>query len=151
MPNSRSARPTGVSRCRSTTSPAFGVRKKWLAPPLYSAQNTPLAVLPPRAPLGHQARSLQGELHPGVAQVDAVLLPQLLVKVPHGAVKILLPIQLPHLLDSRHGHPPGTRGAPPPVIQPVIAVPFVSPPPAPHLPHADPHNLRCLPPRDPLR
>ena len=70
---------------------------------------------PALPPLLHQTGSLQGQLHPRITEPDAVLFPQLLVKVPHGAVKILLPIQLPHLLDSRHGHPPGTRLPPPPV------------------------------------
>jgi len=35
------------------------------------------------APLRHQARSLQRWLHPRVAQLDLVFIPQFLVKVPH--------------------------------------------------------------------
>jgi hypothetical protein len=35
------------------------------------------------APLRRQARSLQRWLHPRVAQLDLVFIPQFLVKVPH--------------------------------------------------------------------
>src|SRR6266853_6634363 len=42
IPNSASARPTCVRRCRSTLPPTFGVSQKWLPRSLYNAQNNPL-------------------------------------------------------------------------------------------------------------
>ena len=63
----------------------------------------------------HQARPLQSLLHPGVAQFDAVLGLQLLVKMSHIEIKILLPIESQHLLHRLHRHPFGTRLPPPPI------------------------------------
>jgi len=53
----------------------------------------PLAVLAALAPRLYQSRSLQGLLHPGVTQLDLVFCSQLLVKVLHVEVKVLLLIQ----------------------------------------------------------
>src|SRR6266567_3803763 len=47
------------------------------------ASRPPLAMRPTLATFLHQPRSLQRQLHPGVAQRGPVLLPQLLVEVPH--------------------------------------------------------------------
>src|SRR6266851_5248693 len=49
----------------------------------------------------YQPGSLQGQLHPGVAELNLVLLAQLLVKMPHVQIEILLAIQ------SQHLAPPG--------------------------------------------
>ena len=58
-------------------------------------QRPPLAPLAMRSALAsarHQARSLQRLLHPGVTQFDPVLGLQLLVKVLHVQIEILLPV-----------------------------------------------------------
>ena len=51
---------------------------------------SPLAMHAPLPPLLHQPRPLQRQLHPRVAQLDAVPFLQLLVKMPHVQVRILL-------------------------------------------------------------
>ena len=48
------------------------------------------------APPGHQSRALQRLLDPGIAQMDAVLLGQLLVEVAHVQVEVPLPIEPQH-------------------------------------------------------
>ena len=53
----------------------------------------PLAILPAFAPRLHQRGSLQRIFHPGVAQLDLMLTLQLLVKVVHVEIKILLLIK----------------------------------------------------------
>src|SRR6185312_6695955 len=106
---------------------------------------------PPLAPSRHQARSLQRLLHPGVTQLDPVLGLQLLVKMLHVQIEIFFSIQREHLLYRRHRHPATRRLAPPPVQQPVVALFHVALPPPPHVPVADPKDLRRLPPRDLLR
>src|ERR1700757_3156617 len=101
---------------------------------------------PALASAHHQVRSLQRLLHPAVTQCDPVLGLQLLVKVLHVQIEILLPVQGEHFLHCRHRHPP-TRGlAPPPVEQPVVAFFFVALPYPPHVPVADAQDLRRLPP-----
>ena len=118
--------------------------------PRQGPTGAPFAVWASPPPLPHQARPLQGQLHPGITELEAVLFPQLLVEVPHVQIKILLTIQFQHFLDYGQRHPPRARLAPPPVVQPVIAPHFVAPLPPPHLPRADPHDLRRLPPHDPF-
>ncbi len=54
---------------------------------------TPLPMHPAFAPLGHHPRPLQQPFHPAIADLHLVLLLQLLVKVPHVQIEILLPIQ----------------------------------------------------------
>ena len=106
---------------------------------------------PALAPPRHQPRPLQGLLHPGVAEFDLMLLPQLLVKMPHVQIGIALAVQSQNLLHLRQWNPLGRRPAAPPVEQPVIAELLVALPPAPHVPIADADDLGCLPPRDLLR
>src|ERR1700719_1741418 len=106
---------------------------------------------PALASARHQARSLQRLLHPGVTQFDPVLGLQLLVKVLHVQIEILLPVQREHFLHRRHRHPAPRRLAAPPVEQPVVAFFHVALPPAPHVPVADAQDLRRLPPGDLLR
>src|SRR5271169_2773301 len=106
---------------------------------------------PALAPLGHHPRSLQQPFHPAVADRHLVLLLQLLVKVPHVQIEILLPIQPQHFLHHRQRYFLGRRFPTPPVKQspePELFIPFM---PAPHLPVADPDDLGRLPPRDLLR
>ena len=59
--------------------------------PRHGPPRPPPPVRPAPVPLRHQAGSLQRLLHPGVAQLDPVLLPQLLVEVPHVQVEVLSP------------------------------------------------------------
>src|SRR5208337_3118604 len=108
----------------------------------------PLAMHPPLSPLLDQPRALQRQLHPGVAERDAVPLPQLLLKVPHVQVGVLLPIELQHLLGHLQRHTLRTGLAPPPVQQPVVPMLLVALLPPSHAAVRDPDNLRRLPPRD---
>jgi hypothetical protein len=57
----------------------------WQGPPL-----SPLPVFAALASRLDQTRTLQRLLHPGVTQADVMLTAQLLVKVPHVKVKVLL-------------------------------------------------------------
>src|SRR5260370_15432715 len=77
-----------------------------------------LPVHPALPPLGHHPRPLQQPLHPAVADLHLVLGLQLLVKVPHVQIEILLPIQPQNFLHHRHRHFFGRRFSPPPVKQP---------------------------------
>src|SRR5207237_741530 len=131
IPSSRSARPTWVRRCGSTASPAFRGSQKW-QPPSPSV-------------------SLQRQLHPGVAQLDLVLVLQLLLEMPHVQIEIPIAVEPQHLLHPRHRHPFGRGLALPPVEQTVIAKLLVTLSPAPHLPITDADDLGRLPPRDPFR
>src|ERR1700722_19709158 len=99
----------------------------------------------------HQTRSLQRLLHPGVAQLDAVLGLQLLVEVLHVQIEILLPVECEHLLHRRHRNPPMRRLAPSPVQQPVVPLFLIALPPPPHVPVTDPQDLRRLKPGNLLR
>jgi hypothetical protein len=57
---------------------------------------------PAFAALSHQPGGLQGALHPRVTQPDVVLLSQLLVKMPHVEIRILLLIQPQNLFLLLH-------------------------------------------------
>src|SRR4029077_11096414 len=99
----------------------------------------------------HQPGSLQSQFYPGVAEFNLVLGPQLLVKMPHVQIEILLPVESQNLLHQGHGDSL-VRGLPPSSIeQPVTAELFIALPPATHVPVANADDLRCLPPRDLLR
>ena len=115
-------------------------------PARQGSPRSPLAMRPALAPLGHQTGPLQQAFHPTVAQRHLVLGRQLLVKVAHVQVEILLPVQLQHLLHFRQRHPLGRRLAPPPVIQTANPELLVALPPAPHLPVADANDFCRLPP-----
>src|SRR5438128_12540590 len=103
------------------------------------------------SPSPHQSGSLQRQLHPGVAQLDLVLVLQLLVEMPHVQIEIPIAIEPQHLLHQRHRHPFRRGLALPPVEQTVIAKLLVTLSPAPHLPITDADDLGRLPPRDPFR
>src|SRR5450759_3235814 len=106
---------------------------------------------PAFAPFRHHPRSLQQPLHPAVADLDLVLLLQLLVKVPHVQIEILLPIQPQDFLHHRQRHFLGRRFPPPSVTQTPEPELFIAFMPAPHLSVADADDLGRLPPRDLLR
>src|SRR5947199_7875262 len=103
------------------------------------------------ASLSDQASSLQCLLHPGVAQLDAVLLPQLFVEMSYVQVVIDLPIQAQHRLTSLERHPLRADHSLAPIRQAVVAVLLQPFPPAPHRALVDTQDLRCLPPGDLLR
>src|SRR5256885_15080110 len=66
-------------------------------------------------------------------------------------VKILPPVD-PHPLPPRPPRPPPARRLPPPPVeQPVVSLFDIALSPAPHVPVADPKDLRRLPPGDLLR
>src|SRR5947207_9014677 len=115
------------------------------------APRSAFAMHPALAPPLYQPGSLQGQFHPGVAQCNLVLGAQLLMKMPHVQIEILLPVESQNLFHQRHGDSLGRRLPPPSIEQPVIAELFVALPPTSHVPVANAHDLRCLPPRDPFR
>src|SRR5438477_2012326 len=91
--------------------------------------------------LGHQPGPLQRQLHPTVAEQQAVLLPKLFVKMPHTEIKILLPIQGQHALHYCKRYPPRRRLPGAPVVETVVAigpVPVIQPP---QLPRTQPQYL----------
>src|SRR3954451_18617255 len=55
-----------------------------------------------------QPCGLQCRLHPAVTQLNTVQLAQLLVKVLHVEVEVLLPVELQHLLHRFHRNPSGS-------------------------------------------
>ncbi len=112
------------------------------SPPL-----APPAVHASFARLAHQTCALQRQLHLRVAQIEAVLLAELLMKMAHVQVEMLLPIKPQHLFDKRHRHPLLVWLAPP-IDQPVVAMLFIPLPLAPHRPVADADDLCRLPPAD---
>src|SRR5690242_20127933 len=76
-----------------------------------------------------------------------MLLAQLLVKMPHAEIEVLLAIEPEHLLDDLHLHPPRAGPRPPPVIQPVEAHAAIGVEQPPQMPRADPQNPRRFPER----
>src|SRR5437899_7457393 len=66
----------------------------------------------------------------------------------HVQIEIRLPVEREYLLHRCHRHPPARRLPPPPVEQPVVTLFDVALSPTPHVPVADPKDLRCLPPGD---
>src|SRR5438105_9170483 len=66
----------------------------------------------------------------------------------HVQIEILLPVEREYLLHRRHRHPPSRRLPAPPVEQSVVSLFDVALSPAPHVPVADPKDLRRLPPGD---
>jgi hypothetical protein len=84
-------------------------------------------------------------------KANLMLASQLLVKLPHVQIEILLPIQAEHLLNHRERHPLGTGLPQSPIQQPVIAIILVAPVPPPHLSVDDPDDLGCLPSGNLLR
>ena len=76
------------------------------------------------ASFADQARSLQRLLHPRVAQLNAMLLLQLLVEMPYVEVVIAFPVQAQYLLAYRQRYPLRAHYPFAPIRQPVIAVLF---------------------------
>ncbi len=106
----------------------------------------PVACLTPAA--GHQACTLQGSLHPFIAQLHTLLLNQFLVKVPHIEPFIFLPVQAQHLLHRLQWNPLRARPLLAPVKQSVVTVLLIPPLPPPHRPGAYPQDLRRLHPQN---
>src|SRR5258708_5525049 len=81
-------------------------------------QWTPLAPLAMHAAPGlalHQAGCLQGLFYPRVAQPDLMFLAELLMKVPHVQIEVLVPVKAQNLFGLRLRHPPAAWLAPSPV------------------------------------
>src|SRR5207248_7483957 len=115
------------------------------------APRSAVAMHPALPPALYQPGSLQGQFHPGVAQCNLVLGAQLLMKMSHVQIEILLPVESQNLFHQRHGDSLGRRLPPPSIEQPVIAELFVALPPTTHVPLANADDLGRLPPRDPFR
>src|SRR6266852_2399481 len=98
----------------------------------------------------YQPGSLQSQLHPGVAELNLVLLAQLLVKMTHVQIEILLAIQSEYLLHLCQWNSFRRRGSSSAIEQPVIAKLLVALPPTTHVPVADADDLRRLPPGYPF-
>ena len=88
----------GVVQNHDQVIPAIVVQPAMLAAvdvqqhPRQRPSRPPPPVRSPLVPLGHQPGSLQRFLHPGVAQLDRVLVPQLLVEVPDVQVVVRLSV-----------------------------------------------------------
>jgi len=115
-------------------------------PPFPPPPVHPALAFPP-----HQPCSLQRFLHPRIAQPNLMLLAQLLVKMSHVQIEILLLVQPP----APARPPPAARAwdwLSHPTIQhsliPMLPIPPMQPP---HIPVAHAQNLSCLPPGNLLR
>src|SRR5260370_25523319 len=112
--------------------------------------HTPQAVRAALLPAAHQSRALQSLLHPGIAELNAMLLLQFLVKMAHVEIEILLPIQPQDLLRRLQRYPPRTGPAttaiPQSVIPPLLIAAVATPP----LPLPASHKTPPPPPRDSL-
>src|SRR6266404_1616399 len=95
-----------------------------------------------RAP--HQPGALQMHLRHGVAELVAVPLEQLLMKVLHREAAVRLAIQAQHPLDLLDRRTPARRLAQPTVRQPRRAFVAQPVPPTPKRALADPQHLRRL-------
>src|SRR5450631_4279503 len=114
-------------------------------------QWTPLAPLAMYAPPGHalhQAGGLQRLLDPRVAQPDLMVLAELLMKMPHVQIEVLVPVQAENLFGLLLRNAPSARCSSPPIQQPLVALLLQPLPPTTHLPIADAHQLSRLPPLD---
>src|SRR5690242_796424 len=98
----------------------------------------------------HQTGTLQRLLHPGVTQLDVVLATQLLVKVPHVEIEVLLLVQAQYFLDCFQWYALWRRNAAPPIEQTLIAFQLEACLPTLHLPATNAEDLRGLKPGDPL-
>src|SRR5260370_37670420 len=110
--------------------------------------HTPQAVRAALLPAAHQSRALQSLLHPGIAELNAMLLLQFLVKMAHVEIEILLPIQPQDLLRRLQRYPPRTGPATTAIPQSVIPPLLIAAGPTPPLTLAAVDNLRRLPPGD---
>src|ERR1035441_10175251 len=71
-----------------------------------------------------------------------MFLAQLLVKVPHVQIEVLVPVEPQDLFSLRLRHSPATWLPLSPVQQSLVALFFEALPPSTHLPLADAHQLR---------
>src|SRR6476661_3752571 len=95
----------------------------------------------------HQAGRLQSLLDPRIAQPDLVFLAELLMKVPHVQIEVLVPVQTQNLFGLLLRHS-SAAWLPPPVKQALVAFFLIALPPSSQLPLTDAAQLRCLPPLD---
>jgi hypothetical protein len=101
--------------------------------------------------LRHQARSLQRLLDPAIAQVDVVLLAQLLVEMQHAEIEVLLLIQRQNALGCFQGNPMDAPLPAPLIKQSVVPEFLVSLLHPAHRPVRDAGDLRRRHPGDLLR
>src|SRR2546425_3932476 len=116
-----------------------------------AAQGAALALAAVRSvarALLHQARRLQGALDPLIAQLNAVLLLELFVKMAHVEIGVLLPIEAQHALGGLHRHSLGRRPLLASVKQAVIAMLFITPAPAPQGTRTPAQDVRGVQPTD---
>ena len=92
----------------------------------------------------HAGARVPATLAAGTAPADAVLLHELLVKVPHVQIEVLLPVDPSNLLHLRHRHSMGRRLASSPLDQSILAELIVALPPTPHMPITDADDLGSL-------
>src|SRR3954451_17833718 len=109
---------------------------------------TPLAVHTALGLALYQTGCLQSLLHPRVAPSDLMFLAELLMKVPHVQIEVLVPVEAQNLFRLRLRHSPAAWLPLSPVQQSRAALFFEALPPSTHLALADAHQLRCLPPLD---
>src|ERR1035438_3676947 len=69
---------------------------------------TPLAMNPAPGLALHQTGCLQSLLHPRVAQSDLMFLAELLMKVPHVQIEVLVPVEAQNLFRLHLRHSPAT-------------------------------------------
>ncbi len=120
--------------------PAMATAVQMQQHPRQRAPRPWLAMHPTLAALLDQPRPLQRQLHPGVAELEALLLAQLLVKMAHVEVGVLLLVEPQDLFHRGERHALRAGLTSPPVEQPVVAVLLVAPPPAPHAAHRNPQK-----------
>ena len=95
----------------------------------HARQRPPRSAPPMRARAcggAHQARALQGLLDPAVAQLDVVLLAQLLVKVQNAEIEVLLLVQRQDPLGRLQRNAVHAALSAPLVEQPVVTKLLVS-------------------------
>jgi hypothetical protein len=119
--------------------------------PRYGPPLAPPAMLASLAPPGHQPGPLQRLLHERVAQLNLMLLFELLVKVPHIEIEVFLAIEPQHLFHLLHRHPLITRPRLAPIHQTRLAVGLQPLAPPPHRPVCYPNDFRRLLPGNLLR
>ncbi len=106
---------------------------------------------PPTIPLRQQPSRLQRTFDPGIAQLNPILLPKLLVKMPPVPSLVALPIEPKNLLHRLHRHPPRTWPPLPPIKKPVVSPNPIPSSPPPKGARTPSQNLRRIQPTDPLR
>src|ERR1700754_2131551 len=118
-----------------------GQRSSFSPPPM---RRTPPALL-------HQTSANQRLVKPGVADLELMLLAELLMEVPHIEILVWLAIQPEHFFHGLQRHSVTGGFALAPVRHSGIAFLFEALAPAPHCPITNAYDLGRRPPRDLLR